>query len=48
MSYLTAALMNTQVFRNYDYVLTAADVSEVLAASTYTEQLSMMNRISRP
>jgi len=48
MSYLTAVLMNTQVFWNYDYVSTAADVSEELAASIYTEQLSMMIRISRP
>jgi len=48
MSYLTAALMNTRVFWNYDYVSTAADVSEELAASIYTEQLSMMIRIIRP
>jgi hypothetical protein len=48
MSYLIAALMNTQVFWNYDYVLTVADVSEELAATIYTEQLSMMIRISRP
>jgi hypothetical protein len=48
MSYLTAALMNTQVFWNYDYVLTVADVSEELAASIYTEQLSIMVGFSRP
>jgi hypothetical protein len=48
MSYLTVALMNTQVFWNYDNVLTVADVSGELAASIYTEQLSMMIRIIRP
>ena len=48
MSYLTAALMNIQVFWNYDYVFAVADVAEELAASIYTEQLSMTIRISRP
>jgi len=48
MSYLTAALMNTQVFWNYDYVLTVADVSERLAASIYTKQLSITITINRP
>jgi len=48
MSYLTVALMNTHVFWNYNNVLSVADVSGELAASIYTEQLSMMIRISRP